>query len=126
VLSVCGTEEDPQGFETQVAALIDAGATVQATNARAVRLAGLIAEAAGSTGSPRQAVEIPAPAPSQPLPDASRILSLLHGPPRVVNVGLDLFAESLAAQGAETVAVDWHPPAGGKQKFIDLLDKLNA
>src|SRR5437667_384174 len=126
VLSVCGTEEDPQGYETQVAALIDAGATVQATNARAVRLAGLIAEAAGSTGSPRQAVEIPAPAPSQPLPDASRILSLLHGPPRVVNVGLDLFAESLAAQRAETVAVDWHPPAGGKQKFIDLLDKLNA
>ena len=126
VLSVCGTEEDPQGYETQVAALIEAGAMVQATNAQTVRLAGLIAEAAGSTGSTRQAVEIPAPSPSQPLPDASRILSLLHGPPRVVNVGLDLFAESLAAQGAETVAVDWHPPAGGKQKLIDLLDKLNA
>ena len=126
VLSVCGTEEDPQGYETQVAALIEAGAMVQATNAQTVRLAGLIAEVAGSTGSTRQAVEIPAPSPSQPLPDASRILSLLHGPPRVVNVGLDLFAESLAAQGAETVAVDWHPPAGGKQKLIDLLDKLNA
>src|SRR5439155_591900 len=90
----------------------------QATNAQTVKLAGLIAEAAGSKGSPRQPVEIPAPSPSQPLPDASHILSLLRGPPRVVNVGLELFAESLAAQGAETVAVDWHPPAGGKQKPI--------
>src|SRR5437867_12353896 len=63
VLSVCGTEEDPQGYETQVAALIDAGATVQATNARAVRLAGPIAEPARSTGSARAPVDTPAPPP---------------------------------------------------------------
>jgi len=126
VISVCGTDEDPQGYEAQVAALIDAGATVQTSNAQAVRLAGLIAEAAGSKGSPRPPVEIPAPSQPQPLPDVSHILQLLSGPPRVVNVGLELFAESLTAQGAETVTVDWQPPAGGKQKLIDLLDKLNA
>lgn len=126
VVSVCGTDEDPQGYEAQVATLLDAGAIVQATNAQAVRVAGLIAEAAGSRGHPRPPVEIPLPSQPQPLPDASHILSLLNGPPRVVNVGLELFAESLAVQGVDTVSVDWHPPAGGKQKFIDLLDKLNA
>ena len=126
VVSVCGTDEDPQGYEAQVAALLDAGATVQASNARAVRLAGLIAEAAGSKGSPRPPLAIPVPSQPQSLPDATHVLQLLSGPPRVINVGLELFAESLITQGAETLMVDWHPPAGGKQKFIDLLDKLDA
>ncbi len=125
VASVCGTDDDPQGYEAQAAALLEAGATVQATNAQAVRLAGLVAEGAGSKGSPRPPVEIPAPTEPQPLPDASRIAPLLTGP-RVVNVGLELFAESLASQGVEVISVDWHPPAGGKQKLIDILDKLNA
>lgn len=125
VVSVCGTDDDPQGYEAQAVALLDAGATVQATNAQAVRLAGLIGEAAGSKGSPRPVVEISAPAQPQALPDASRIAPLLTGP-RVVNVGLDLFAESLASQGVDVISVDWQPPAGGKQKLIDMLDKLNA
>jgi FdrA protein len=125
VVSVCGTDEDPQDYEAQVATLLDAGATVQASNAQAVRLAGLIAEAAGSRGQPLRLVELPAPSSPSTVPEVSSILRLLKGP-RVINVGLELFAESLTAQGVEVVAVDWQPPAGGKQKFIDILDKLNA
>jgi FdrA protein len=125
VVSVCGTDEDPQDYEAQVATLIDAGAIVQVSNARAVRLAGLIAEAAGNRGQSSPLVELPAPSPSPPLPEVSRILQLLQGP-RVINVGLESFAESLASQGVEVVPVDWQPPAGGKQNLIDILDKLNA
>jgi FdrA protein len=125
VVSVCGTDEDPQNYEAQVAALVDAGATVQVSNARAVRLAGLIAEAAGSRGRPHPLMELPAPSPPPPLSEVSRILQLLQGP-RVINVGLEAFADSLTAQGVEVVSVDWQPPAGGKQKLIDILDKLNA
>ncbi len=125
VVSVCGTDEDPQNYEAQVTDLIDAGATVQASNAQAVRFAGLIAEAAGSRGRPYPLVELPAAASVPPPPDVSRILPLLQGL-RVINVGLELFADSLTAQGVEVVSVDWQPPAGGKQKFIDILDKLNA
>jgi FdrA protein len=125
VISVCGTDEDPQNYEAQVAALVDAGAIVQASNAQAARLAGLIAEAAGSRGRPHPLVELPAPAPPPPLPDVSRIRQLLQGP-RVINVGLELFADSLTAQGVEVLSVDWQPPAGGKQNLIDILDKLNA
>lgn len=126
VASVCGTDEDPQGYDAQVAALIDAGATVQSSNAQSVRLAGLIAEAAGNKGRPRELAQITPASQPEPLPDASGIRSLLTAPPRVINLGLDLFAESLASQGVDVIAVDWQPPAGGKQKFIDLLDKLNA
>jgi len=125
VVSVCGTDEDPQDYEAQVATLLDAGAIVQASNAQAVRLAGLIAEAAGSRGRPHPLVKLPAPSPPSTVPEVSSILQLLERP-RVINVGLDLFAESLTAQGVEVLAVDWQPPAGGKQKFIDILDKLNA
>ena len=31
----------------------------------------------------------------------------------VINVGLEVFARELAAQGATVVEVDWQPPVGG-------------
>ena len=37
----------------------------------------------------------------------------LDQPLRVINVGLDLFAEQVEAQGAAVLHVDWRPPAGG-------------
>jgi hypothetical protein len=49
---------------------------------------------------------------------------LLAAPPRVVNVGLELFARDLAALGAEVVHVQWSPPAGGNARLAGLLDKL--
>jgi hypothetical protein len=49
---------------------------------------------------------------------------LLAGPPRVVNVGLELFATDLAALGAKVVHVQWSPPAGGNARLAGLLDKL--
>lgn len=49
---------------------------------------------------------------------------LLAAPPRVVNVGLELFAADLKAIGAEVVHVQWSPPAGGNARLAGLLDKL--
>jgi len=126
VASVCGTDQDPQDYRGQVEALIDAGVLVQPSNAHAVRVAGLIAEAAGNKGRPRRATVIPVPVTPRPLSNVSGVAPLLREAPKVINVGLDLFVESLAAQGIELISVDWQPPAGGKQKYIDLLDKLNA
>jgi hypothetical protein len=42
----------------------------------------------------------------------------------VVNVGLPLFAEAVAAQGAEVVSVDWRVPAGGQQDAVAALGRL--
>jgi hypothetical protein len=51
---------------------------------------------------------------------------LLAAAPRIVNVGLELFAVNLAAQGAEVVHVQWSPPAGGDPRLAGLLDKLRS
>jgi hypothetical protein len=53
-------------------------------------------------------------------------IGLLAAPPRVVNVGLELFAAELAAQGAKVVHVRFNPPAGGKAHLASLLDKLRG
>ena len=37
----------------------------------------------------------------------------LDRPLCAINVGLDLFADELEAQGAAVERVDWRPPAGG-------------
>jgi hypothetical protein len=50
--------------------------------------------------------------------------NLLAAPPRVVNVGLELFATDLKAVGAQVVHVQWSPPAGGNARLAGLLDKL--
>jgi hypothetical protein len=49
---------------------------------------------------------------------------LLAAPPRVVNVGLELFALDLKAVGASVVHVHGSPPAGGNARLAGLLDKL--
>ena len=47
----------------------------------------------------------------------------LDQPLRVINVGLELFAEQLEAQGATVLQVDWRPPAGGAD-IASLLAQL--
>jgi hypothetical protein len=56
---------------------------------------------------------------------------LLGHPLKVVNIGLEAFAEELAAEmtdhgGAEVVHVEWVPPAGGDPVLANLLSKLGT
>jgi FdrA protein len=51
---------------------------------------------------------------------------LLTAPPLVINIGLELFAENLASQGAQVVHVRWSPPAGGNSQLANLLAKLRS
>ena len=41
------------------------------------------------------------------------LASVLSQPLRVVNLGLEIFADELQAEGATVIHVDWRPPAGG-------------
>ncbi len=131
VASVCGTDGDPQHRTRQIERLIAAGVLVEDTNARAVALAGAVA---------MRGAEIPTLGPpfvaqgrrmlggrdgAGPPGEASGAdEALLTGPPRVINVGLPIFAESLRAQGVEMIDVDWRPPAGGDRAMLDLLERL--
>ena len=51
---------------------------------------------------------------------------LLTQPPRVINVGLERFAEDLAAQSVAVQHVQWSPPAGGDARLAELLSKLGS
>lgn len=56
--------------------------------------------------------------------DVSR--DLLGAPPRVINVGLEIFAVNLTSQGAKVAHVRWSPPAGGNSHLAGLLEKLQG
>ena len=45
---------------------------------------------------------------------------------KVINVGIDIFADDLAKQRVDVVRVDWQPPAGGDEELLKLLDKLGG
>jgi FdrA protein len=55
---------------------------------------------------------------------ADKVKELLEQGPRIINIGVQDFADSLRVQGAEVVQVNWIPPAGGDQEMIDILDQL--
>lgn len=48
---------------------------------------------------------------------------LLGQPLRVINLGLEVFAIELEAEGIAVVHVDWRPPAGDA-KTAELLARL--
>ena len=49
---------------------------------------------------------------------------LLQSRPRVINLGLAVFAIDLDAQDVDVVHVDWRPPAGGDEDLARLLSML--
>ena len=49
---------------------------------------------------------------------------LLQSRPRVINLGLTVFATDLDAQNVDVVHVDWRPPAGGDEDLARLLSML--
>jgi hypothetical protein len=51
---------------------------------------------------------------------------LLEAPPRVINIGLEIFAANLAEQDAKVAHVRWSPPAGGNSHLAGLLEKLQG
>jgi FdrA protein len=132
IAHVCGAPDDPQGFEQQCQILRDHGLLLADSNAQAVRLAtailGVSAEASsaqrlavGSTATSAAALAQEQHA-SVSLP--ARLPELFMAGPRVVNLGLELFATQLAVHGVPVVHVDWRPPAGGDTRLAGLLERL--
>ncbi len=59
-------------------------------------------------------------------PQLELVMSLLHNKElRVINLGLELFAETYRNQGMITIHVDWQPPAGGDSDLAAMLADLN-
>jgi FdrA protein len=116
VAVVVGTDEDPQGLAGQTTRLEAAGARVFASNDLAMRTVGhwLRMQSVSDLGPECRAVADPAPVD----------LSVLREPPAAINVGLETFLESLAAQGCPAIQVDWRPPAGGNERLAAILERM--
>lgn len=129
VAVVVGTDEDPQDFDAQVQQLEEAGARVETSNEAAIRHAGRLLQALNpqspisNTPSPTSALE---PATHNLQPTSRVDLSVLHQPLAAINVGLESFTESLMAQGAPVIQVDWRPPAGGNQRLMAILERMRG
>ena len=113
VAVVSGTDEDPQNMAAQIQALEEAGAVVETSNDVAARYVGRLLRSIGKQDS--SATEYPI---------ASVDLSTIKQSLVAINVGLESFTESLIAQGAEAIQVDWRPAAGGNEKLKGILERM--
>jgi FdrA protein len=43
---------------------------------------------------------------------------------KVINIGIETFANDLNSQYVEVIHVDWKPPAGGDLEMLKILAKL--
>jgi FdrA protein len=130
---VVGTDEDPQEIQAQIELLENAGAHVHRDVAGAVSHAldllgarrdpAATAPVRGPSAPRERPAAVPASAASEP---AGRpvVLDDLTPPAAAVNVGLERFADSLAAQEVEVIQVNWRPPAGGDERLLEILERL--
>jgi FdrA protein len=112
VAIVVGTDDDPQDLEWQVRQLTEVGVRVETSNDAAVRYAGRLVRSLN-----------PIPNGQSPVPVD---LNVLRQPLSAINVGLESFTESLTAQGAPVVQVDWRPPAGGNERLMAILERMRS
>jgi FdrA protein len=103
---VLGTDEDPQGVGGQIEKLERAGAVVKRDVSQSV------AEINRRMKVPYQYEFVPVSTDG------------LGEGLAAVNVGLESFYDSLKAQGAQAVHVDWRPPAGGKEDLMAILARM--
>ncbi len=109
VAVVVGTDEDPQDMAAQIEQLEAAGVRVFTSNQAGVTYAGQLVQALNPLAA------------GQPV-----ALESLTAPLAAINVGLEIFAESLKDQGAEVVWVDWRPPAGGNERLASILARMRS
>ena len=112
VAVLVGTDEDPQDMKAQIQQLREAGAHVETSNDAAVRYAGRLLRATAIEGEGPKTVEVS--------------LHVLHQSLAAINVGLESFTESLQAQEAPVIQVDWKPPAGGDERLMAILERMRG
>jgi FdrA protein len=115
VAIVVGTDEDPQGLESQIEQLKAVGAWVDTRNDVAIRYAGQIIQ---TLSQPTQA--------TKSTTGKAVDLEMMQQPLAAINAGLESFAESIKDQDATAIHVDWRPPAGGNEKLASILQRMKG
>jgi FdrA protein len=113
VAVISGTDQDPQDLNDQILQLEQAGVHVFTSNDKAARYVGRLAAA----------LNPPTESPSEE--DLKEVdLEAINQPLAAINVGLETFTESLTAQEAQVIQVDWRPPASGDEKLMAILERM--
>ena len=112
VTLVIGTDEDPQGLDSQIQQLEAAGAHVETSSEAGIHLVGQLLQPLIAQSDTSSLKEVD--------------LSVLQQPLAAINVGLEIFTESLTAQGAEVLQVNWRPPAGGNERLMSILARMKG
>ena len=45
---------------------------------------------------------------------------------KVINIGIEMFADDLEKQNVDVIHVNWRPPAGGDLDILKFLEKLEG
>ncbi len=124
VATVCGTKEDFQGYDAAVNKLKEAGVIVCENNKLACRTAiqaiGLDFDEPEKEIRPKKAVAV------EKGPVSDSLKELLANKPRIINVGLQSFADVVEEFGCSVIQYDWAPPAGGNIELIKALNFLRS
>ena len=106
----CSAKHVP-GYVEKFDQLKAAGVWVNTSNEEVVRYVGRLLRALD-------------PAVAAPYSGKPVDLGSLQKPLAGINIGLESFAENLAAQEAPVVHVDWRPPAGGNERLMAILERM--
>lgn len=101
-----GTNDDPQDRAAQMEQLRAAGATVFTDPTTAFEAVSWSLATLPST--------------------TTMMTNPLNKPLKALNVGLEMFAESIEGQGGTAVHVEWRPPAGGNERMMALLARMKG
>lgn len=115
VITLSGTDLDPQDLAAQRDVLEKAGAAVYLSSDQAVRHAGKLVGALGGADLIKEENDF-----------TEVDLETVNGPFAAINVGLESFAESLKDQDTNVIQVDWKPAAGGNSDLAALLEKMKG
>jgi FdrA protein len=106
IVTVTGTNTDPQNRNDQIAKLKEAGIKVINSVPEAIEFSSLILE-------------------TSPLPANSDKPHYLLDHPTIINIGLSTFAEDLFHCEADAIHYRWAPIAGGNPRLAELLTKIS-
>ena len=124
VAVVVGTDEDHQNMANQIAILEDMGVTVCENNVQALRTALQVIGESLTFDDKKVVAKKESTLTS--LPKVQETLStLISETPKIINIGLESFTQSIFDNGGEVTHFEWRPSAGGNVHLQKILYFLN-
>lgn len=124
VAVVVGTDEDPQNMTNQIAILEEIGVIVCENNVQAIQTA--LAATGNKLSFLDKEIKEKETSTLVDLPTVSDSLAtLISETPKIINVGLQSFTNSITDNKGEVVHFEWRPSAGGDVKLQKILYFLN-